>query len=384
MLLGSNRIHWNEPKGERVRWAWQSSRSRFACLALLSCFQEAAGFDERKGSDTAESSTSSKVGGRFRSMNPRLFIGAGGTAVGESAAAGAEQRRDRLWLPRAWPNENTREQCGHWCGFQAAPSPAAANGCCIGEGGGVWSGGGAQQPPFPPRTLLARWPPSAWYDRNTFLHAGHSYRVRFCAIGGRASLSSPSESVTRRGDAGGGGDGQESRESMTSDIATSSSGVAPSDTELTGSASPDPAPAWPPCLALGDEGEKPVVSLSRSEKSDSARRTRRLGFSRSTYPWAGFLASSPPATTEVEADDAEEICDDLAAAMECARMCPARARGLAKRREQSLHVFLAMAGDPGELDESTGELSPPKVWSFRSRRRESCCTAPTFLRGDGS
>jgi hypothetical protein len=96
------------------------------------------------------------------------------------------------------------------------------------------------------------------------------------------------------------------------------------------------------------------------------------------------LASSPPGTTEVEADDAEEICDDLAAAMECARMCPARARGLAKRREQSLHVFLAMAGDPGELDESTGELSPPKVWSFRSRRRESCCTAPTFLRGDGS
>uniref|UniRef100_A0A0A9FFY8 Uncharacterized protein n=1 Tax=Arundo donax TaxID=35708 RepID=A0A0A9FFY8_ARUDO len=49
-----------------------------------------------------------------------------------------------------------------------------------------------------------------------------------------------------------------------------------------------------------------------------------------------------PATMEVDADDAEEICD-LAAAMEWERMWPARARGLAKRRLQSLHVFLAMA-----------------------------------------
>jgi hypothetical protein len=53
----------------------------------------------------------------------------------------------------------------------------------------------------------------------------------------------------------------ESRESMTNGIATSTSGVAPSDTELMGSASPNPTPAWPSCLALDDEGENP---LSRS------------------------------------------------------------------------------------------------------------------------
>jgi hypothetical protein len=61
--------------------------------------------------------------------------------------------------------------------------------------------------------------------------------------------------------------------------ATSSSGVALSDTELIGSASPDPTPARPLSLALGDEWENPL-SRSWSHKSDSTKNTRRLGFFR--------------------------------------------------------------------------------------------------------
>jgi hypothetical protein len=106
--------------------------------------------------------------------------------------------------------------------------------------------------------------PKRGFDRYTFLHAGHSYHVRFCVIGAHVALI-----VVFR---------VESRESMTNDIVTSTSGVAPSDIELTGSASPDPAPAWPSCLALDDEGKNPL-SRSRSQKSDSVKQTRRLGFS---------------------------------------------------------------------------------------------------------
>jgi hypothetical protein len=65
---------------------------------------------------------------------------------------------------------------------------------------------------------------------------------------------------------------------MTSDIATSTSGVSPSDIELTGSTSPDPAPAWSLCLALDNEGEN-SLSHSRSQKSDLVKQTWRLGFS---------------------------------------------------------------------------------------------------------
>lgn len=70
-----------------------------------------------------------------------------------------------------------------------------------------------------------------------------------------------------------------------------------------------------------------------------------MGFSRSACPRTGprFLSASMPlAVMDVEADEADEICD-FAEAMEWARMWPARARGLAKRREHSLHVLLAMA-----------------------------------------
>jgi hypothetical protein len=69
----------------------------------------------------------------------------------------------------------------------------------------------------------------------------------------------------------------ESRESMTSDIVTPSSSIAPSDTEVTGSVSPDPAPTWLSCLALGNERENPL-SHSRYQKSDLAKQTWRLGF----------------------------------------------------------------------------------------------------------
>jgi hypothetical protein len=54
--------------------------------------------DERKGSDTAGTSTSSKGAGRFRSMKPRLFIvidegsAPDVTAAAAAAAAAAEQR----------------------------------------------------------------------------------------------------------------------------------------------------------------------------------------------------------------------------------------------------------------------------------------------------
>jgi hypothetical protein len=66
----------------------------------------------------------------------------------------------------------------------------------------------------------------------------------------RSALSSSSSvSMTRRDD------NHKSRESMTSDIVTPSSSVAPSDNELTSSASPDLAPMWSSCLALGNEGE---------------------------------------------------------------------------------------------------------------------------------
>jgi hypothetical protein len=61
-----------------------------------------------------------------------------------------------------------------------------------------------------------------------------------------------------------------------------------------------------------------------------------------------LAASSPGAMMEVDAEEADEICCDLAAAMEWERMWPERARGLAKRREQSLHVFLAMAIEGSE------------------------------------
>lgn len=77
---------------------------------------------------------------------------------------------------------------------------------------------------------------------------------------------------------------------------------------------------------------------------------------------------------EVEADDVEEICDlDLAAAMECARMWPARARGLAKRREHSLHVFLAMARGSLESlmrESSVGRAKNTSSWWRRESERE--------------
>jgi hypothetical protein len=55
---------------------------------------------------------------------------------------------------------------------------------------------------------------------------------------------------------------------------------------------------------------------------------------------------NPTSSSVAAADDAVEICClAAAAAREWDRMCPARARGLAKRRKQSLHVVFAMARD---------------------------------------
>jgi hypothetical protein len=72
---------------------------------------------------------------------------------------------------------------------------------------------------------------------------------RTASASARSALSSSSSvSMTWRDD------NHKSRESMTNDIATPSSGIAPSDTELTSSASRDPAPTWSSCLALGNEG----------------------------------------------------------------------------------------------------------------------------------
>lgn len=87
MILTSNRLHWNQPKGERAA----------GLLALLALFQEPAGLDERKGSEKAETSTSSKGAGRFRSMKSRLFIvidegSALDVTAAAAAAAAAEQR----------------------------------------------------------------------------------------------------------------------------------------------------------------------------------------------------------------------------------------------------------------------------------------------------
>jgi hypothetical protein len=65
-------------------------------------------------------------------------------------------------------------------------------------------------------------------------------------------------------------------------------------------------------------------------------------------------------------------------------MWPARARGLAKRREQSLHVFLAMerGRELGELDERerererSGEL---KIRAFGGEgKRENCPPLPPW------
>jgi hypothetical protein len=49
-------------------------------------------------------------------------------------------------------------------------------------------------------------------------------------------------------------------------------------------------------------------------------------------------------------------------------MCPARARGLAKRRAQSLHVFFAMARELSAGRSKIGEER--EKWS--ESRRESC------------
>jgi hypothetical protein len=50
-------------------------------------------------------------------------------------------------------------------------------------------------------------------------------------------------------------------------------------------------------------------------------------------------------------------------------MCPARARGLEKRREQSLHVVFAMARESLRLSE-LGELSPGRRKNGEERERE--------------
>jgi hypothetical protein len=179
-------------------------------------------------------------------MNLRLFINADRTIVGTSATSGIEQRQDCLWLPKAWP------------------APTIGNGSYM-EGGGVWNRAAHSICPCH-RARCSCGSPQARVRSEHLLacRAGHSYHVRFCVIGAHVALI-----VVFR---------VESRESMTNDIGTSTSGVAPSDIELTGSASPDPAPAWPSCLALDDEGKNPL-SRSRSQKSDSVKQTRRLGFS---------------------------------------------------------------------------------------------------------
>jgi hypothetical protein len=206
IFLDSNCLHLNQSKG--VRWVWQSSK--FACpITLLAYFQEAAAFHEQKGSDSLESSTSSMLRGRFKSMNLRLFINANGTIVGTFTTLGVEQRRDRLWLPRAWP------------------SPVTSNHCYM-EGGRVWNRGSAQHPPLPPRTLFA-WQPSSVGSIGT---PSCTWALVSCPLlrDRRAHIALIVVF------------GVESRESMTNDIATSTSCVAPSDIELTGSASPDLTP----------------------------------------------------------------------------------------------------------------------------------------------
>jgi hypothetical protein len=184
----------------------------FACpITLLACFQEVAVSHEQKGSDSVESSTSSMFGGRFISMNSSLFINADGTIIRTSTTSRVEQRWDRLWLPRAWPSPRPPlAMAVTWkeaeCGTEVAHSIRPCH-----------------------RARCLRGCPRAWVRSEHHLARGalvlclllHDRRAHIALI------------VIF---------GVESRESMTNDIATSTSCVAPSDIELTGSASPDPTP----------------------------------------------------------------------------------------------------------------------------------------------
>jgi hypothetical protein len=233
--------------------------------------------------------------------------------------------------------------------------------------------------------LHARWPPSAWYERNTFLHAPHWNRPR-----GRGAVATPSwpsspnklmSSLSSSGsDLAPGAQRcsscsdldrvHESRDSITRDMATPSSGVA-SDTLLAGSGSgvvrrrarfdrrrltanrallrrgDDSVSLWPSCTI-----EESLPAAPPLKNSGATTLMNCLELSRIT----GSCCVGLPSSTSVDEVDAREIAGEYAAAAAAAmtweRIWPPRAQPLWNRLKQSLQVCLSITKQPSKTDGS--------------------------------